>query len=95
MHILFFFNQILNKEAAYRVVIDDEVVDIMTAQNCSGDMCNYVHHSDSLNSSSSVAVDVVGCVTERIRVKDMSSCKKYLSYIYHFYSNVQTGIGNA
>ena len=64
----------------------------MTAQNCSGDTCNYVHYSDSLTSSSTVAVDIVGCVTDRISVEDMSSCKKY---IYHFYSNVQIGIGNA
>ena len=67
----------------------------MTAQNCSGDVCNYVHYSDSLNSSASVAVNIIGCDSKRISVKEMSSCKTILSYIYHFYSNVQTGIGNA
>ena len=81
-----FFNQILNKEAAYRIVIDDKVFDIRTAQYCSGDKCNYVYSSDSLTFSSSVAVDVFGCVIERISVEDESSRKKiFQPYIVMFH----------
>ena len=44
----------------------------MTSLDCSGDMCSYIHYSDSLTSSSSVTVDVVGCVTQRISLKNTS-----------------------
>ncbi|CAI8023822.1 hypothetical protein GBAR_LOCUS13903, partial [Geodia barretti] len=63
---------VLGRETAYRVVIDEQVVEIVTSQDCSGEMCGYIHYSDSLNSCSSVAVYVVGCGTQRISLKNTS-----------------------
>ena len=67
-----FIRFLVYRETAYRVVIDEQVIEIVTSQYCSGDMCGYVYYSDSLNSSSSVAVDVVGCGTQRISLKNTS-----------------------
>ena len=41
-------------------------------------MCGYIHYSDSLNSSSSVTVYVVGCVTQRISLKNTSPGELFL-----------------
>ena len=49
--------------------------DIVTADNCTDDSCSYIFSSDSITNSYSVAVEVVGCVTERINCTNMSSCK--------------------
>ena len=72
------FHKVLGRETAYRVVIDEQVVEIVTSQDCSGEMCGYIHYSDSLNSCSSVAVYVVGCVTQRISLKNTSPGEMFL-----------------
>ena len=77
--------QILNGEAetAYRIVIipgsgsgsgNEMFFDIVTADNCTDDSCSYIFSSDSITNSYSVAVEVVGCVTERMDCTNMSSC---------------------
>ena len=60
------FGQILGKEAVYRLVIDEADVANVTEENCNSEMCSYTYYSNSLTTSSSVAVDIIGCVTERI-----------------------------
>ena len=49
--------------------------DIVTADNCTDDSCSYIFSSDSITNSYSVAVEVVGCVTERMDCTNMSSCE--------------------
>ncbi|CAI8046511.1 hypothetical protein GBAR_LOCUS25736, partial [Geodia barretti] len=46
-------------------------------------MCGYIHYSDSLNSSSSVAVDVVGCGTQRISLKNTSQVCSPEDLLFH------------
>ena len=66
-------------ENAYRVVIisgsgSEMSFDIVTLDNCSDDSCSYIFSSDSITDSYSVAVEVVGCITERINCINFSSC---------------------
>ena len=49
--------------------------DIVTADNCTDDSCSYTFSSDSITDSYSVAVEVAGCVTERMDCTNMSSRK--------------------
>ena len=75
--------QVVNMEAGYRVVVFAEsgvetVIDIVTGDNCTGDTCSYIFSSDSITTSSTVNVTVVGCTTETFTAKNISSCKKEL-----------------
>ena len=82
--------QILNREAAYRVVIipgsgseNEMIFDIETGKYCNGSSCNYTFASDSINDSYSVAVEVVGCISERFNCTNISSCKfMYCDYSF-------------
>ena len=38
--------------------------------NCTGDSCSYTFSSDGITDSYSVAVEVVGCVTDRTECTD-------------------------
>ena len=72
--------QILGGEADYRIVIipgfgSEISMDIVTSDNCSDDSCSYIFSSASITDLYSVAVEVVGCITERINPISMSSCK--------------------
>ena len=42
--------------------------------NCTGDSCSYSFSSDGITDSYSVAVEIVGCVTNRTECTN-SSCK--------------------
>ena len=75
------FGQVLRKETVYRLVIDGADVANVTEENCNNKMCNYVHYSNSLTPSSSVAVDIVGCVTERISPANTTSRENIVSII--------------
>ncbi|CAI8010374.1 hypothetical protein GBAR_LOCUS6838 [Geodia barretti] len=66
--------RVLSNETVYKLIIDDEeVVSDVSEENCGREMCGYVYRSNSLTSSSTVAVDVVGCVTQRINPENLSS----------------------
>ena len=72
--------QVLEREADYRVIISngsgvETTVDIVTADNCTGDNCSYTFSSDSITTSYSVAVEVLGCVTQRTDASDISICE--------------------
>ena len=69
--------QIGGTNAVYRVVIDPpgEVVADVGAETCTGEMCRYIYSSNTLTNSSTVSVDVVGCVTERMDATDISTRK--------------------
>ena len=69
--------QIGGTDAVYRVVIDPpgEVVADVGAETCTGEMCRYIYSSNTLTISSTVSVDVVGCVTERMDATDISTRK--------------------
>ena len=69
--------QIGGTDAVYRVVIDPpgEVVADVGAETCTGEMCHYIYSSNTLTNSSTVSVDVVGCVTERMDATDISTRK--------------------
>ena len=43
--------------------------------NCTGDFCSYTFSSDGITDSYSVAVEVVGCVTDRTECTNTSSGK--------------------
>ena len=73
-------HQVLDSEASYRVVIDEQTLTITAADNCTEKMCTFIHNP-SLLEPPSVAVDIVGCTTERIFPMDISSPSK--SFIYH------------
>ena len=67
----------------YRLVIDGADVASLIEESCNNEMCNYVHYSNSLTASSSVAVDIIGCVTERISPANITArenivCNRYL-----------------
>ena len=67
-------------EADYRVMIipgsgSETVIDIETANYCSGDTCSYTISSDDITDSYSVAVEVVACTTERFTCTNISSCE--------------------
>ena len=77
--------QVLNEEAGYSVVVMSEsgvetVIDILTGDNCTGDTCSYIFSSDSITTSYSVNVEVVGCTTETFMAENISSCKKVDMY---------------
>ena len=66
----------LNSEASYRVVIDEETIDIVAADNCSEEICTYAYYPESrFTTPPPVAVDIVGCTTVRISPMNISSCK--------------------
>ena len=65
----------LNSEASYRVVIDEETIDIVAADNCSEEICTYAYYLVFLTTPPPVAVDIVGCTTVRISPMNISSCK--------------------
>ena len=66
----------LNSEASYRVVIDEETIDIVAADNCSKEICTYAYYPESrFTTPPPVAVDIVGCTTVRISPMNISSCK--------------------
>ena len=68
--------QVLGREVVYRLVIDEEeVVSFEGEGNCNGEVNRVYKTPDSVTNSSSVAVDVVGCVTGRKSATDKSSCK--------------------
>ena len=69
--------QIGGTDAVYRVVIDPpgEVVADVGAETCTGEMCRLIYSSNTLTNSSTVSVDVVGCVTERMDATDISTRK--------------------
>ena len=48
-------------------------IDIVTEDNCTDDSCSYKFY-DAINLNS-VAVEVVGCATERINCVNLTSCK--------------------
>ena len=69
-------------------MIDEEVVANLTVDNCTDETCSDIYDSDFYNSDSStnsfsVAVDIVGCVTERIPADDVSISKKIASIYIH------------
>ena len=76
--------QIGGTDAVYRVVIDPpgEVVADVGAETCTGEMCRYIYSSNTLTNSSTVSVDVVGCVTERMDATDISTRK--ITPVYAF-----------
>ena len=43
--------------------------------NCTDDSCSYTFSSDGITDSYSVAVEVVGCVTNRTECTNTSRCK--------------------
>ena len=43
--------------------------------NCTGDSCSYTFSSVGITDSYSVAVEVVGCITDRTECSNISSCK--------------------
>ena len=72
-------------EATYAVVIipgSGDEMSIVTAENCTDDSCSYIFSSDGITDSYSVAVDVVGCITERINCINLSSCKLHCVHVY-------------
>ena len=79
--------QLPGREAEYRLVIDEEVVANLTVDNCTDETCSDIYdsnfyNSDSSTNSFSVAVDIVGCVTERIPADNVSISKKLHIFIY-------------
>jgi hypothetical protein len=65
---------VLNSEASYRVVIDEETIDIVAADNCSEEICTYDYYPASrFTTPPPVAVDIVGCTTVRISPMNISS----------------------
>ena len=72
--------QVLRSEADYRVIIwngsgVETTVDIVTADNCTGDNCSYTFSSDSITTSYSVAVVVLGCGTQTVEARNISICE--------------------
>ena len=62
----------------YRLVIDEEEINSIEGEgNCNGEINRVYKTPDSVTNSSSVAVDIVGCTTERESVRDKSSCKTF------------------
>ena len=70
-----YIHQVLDSEASYRVVIDEQPFNITAADNCTGAICTFTHNP-GLFVPPSVAVDIVGCTTERIIPMDISSNSK-------------------
>ena len=76
MHISF---QVHNREASYRVVIiagstEGTGIDIDTEDYC-GDNCSYTFSLENPVPFLSVAVEVVGCITEKLECINRSRCK--------------------
>ena len=71
-------HQVLDSEALYRVVIDEQTFTITAADNCREEMCTFIHNP-GLFEPPSVAVDIFGCTTEKIVPMDISSTSKNLS----------------
>ena len=70
------------------MIDEEEVVATLAVDNCTDETCSDIYHSDFYNSESStnsfsVAVDIVGCVTERIPADDVSISKKIASIYMH------------
>ena len=50
--------------------------DIDTKDSCSEDSCSYMFSTDTITTSYSVDVEILSCVTERVRAVNTSICKK-------------------
>ena len=75
------FEQVLNKETVNRLVIDGADVASVTEENCNNEMCSYVYYSNFLTPASSVAVDIFGCITERISPANITARENIVSII--------------
>ena len=74
------------------MVIDEQVIDVVAADTCSGETCTYIHlPATSLTAPPPVAVDVVGCTTQRLSLKDISLCKSIASFALCLLSMLQHG----
>ena len=60
------------------MVIDEQTFNITAADNCREGMCTFIRNP-GLFVPPPVAVDIVGCTTERIFPMDISSTSKSLS----------------
>ena len=72
--------QVFMREADYRVIISngsgvETTVDIVTEDNCTRDNCSYTFSSDSITTSYSVAVVVLGCGTQTVVARNISICE--------------------
>ena len=72
-------HQVLDRETSYRVIINEQGIDIVISQNCTGEMCTYIHYPDSLTLPPSVSVDIVGCTTMKICLIDKSTIPRKLN----------------
>ena len=66
-------HQVLGRETSYRVIINEQGIDIVISQKCSGETCTYIHYPDSLTLPPSVSVDIVGCTTMNISPIDKTN----------------------
>ena len=69
--------QVLGRETDYRVIMNngagvETVIDI-SADSCIGDICSYTFSSDIITTS--VAVEVLGCGTQRVEAVNISTCE--------------------
>jgi hypothetical protein len=74
-------------EATYSVVITSESrkeVIVIETGNCTGDSCSYTFFSGTINDSYFVAVEVVGCTTERINASNMSTCEQCIHFLVSY-----------
>ena len=72
--------QVLGRETDYRVIINNGTgvetgIDIVGADNCTGDTCSYTFSSDIITTSYSVAVEILGCITETVEADNISICE--------------------
>ena len=51
------------------------VIDIITEDYCTGDVCSYIFSSDNITTSYYVEVDVIGCTTASYDTDNITSCK--------------------
>ena len=74
MEIVCFSPQILGTDAVYRVIVDPPG-ELVTADNCNGEICYFTYRSNTLTDTSTVTVDVVGCTITRLDSRNISTCK--------------------
>ena len=72
--------QVLGRETDYRVIINngtgvETVIDIVGADNCTGDICSYTFSSENITTSYSVAVEILGCIIETVEAVNISICE--------------------
>ena len=71
--------QVLGRETDYRIIINngtgvETVIDI-SADSCTGDICSYTFSSVIITTSYYVAVEVLGCGTQRVEAVNISTCE--------------------